>query len=142
MSYNYKEKKVVAVLSSKLEVGIAFNVLGHLAISIGAYANDSILGRKTIEDATGVKHMGISKYPFIITKVKPAKLHNVIKQARLNPNIIIADYPIVMLETGHDDELALSMSQYSEDELNYLGAILYGHTEDVDIITGRFTFWK
>ena len=44
-NYNYRQKKIVAVLASNLEIGVAFNVIGHLAISIGAYADKEIMGR-------------------------------------------------------------------------------------------------
>jgi len=44
MIYDYRAKKVVAVLSADLETGVALNVIGHLAISIGAYGQH-LMGR-------------------------------------------------------------------------------------------------
>ena len=141
-SYNYKEKKIVTILSSNLEIGIAMNVVGHLAISIGAYAEKDIMGRSTLIDASGIVHLGISKYPFIITKVKPNRLRQAIEEARLNKNILVADYPKQMLETGHDDELNEAIEQAQENSMEYLGAIMYGTTEEINKITGRFSLWK
>ena len=37
MDYDYKEKKMVAVLSSKISPDVAINVIGHLSVSVGAY---------------------------------------------------------------------------------------------------------
>ena len=142
MAYNYKEKKTVAVLASNLETGVAFNVIGHLAISIGAYAEADLMGRSKLFDASGISHLGISKYPFIITKVKPSKLRRLIQDARQHSDIILADYPEQMLTTGHDDELATVISTVKEEDINYLGAILYGNTEIITELTGKFTLWR
>src|SRR5271156_2678045 len=105
MSYDYKAKKIVAVLASDLEVGVALNVIGHLAISIGAFAED-LMGRPQLQDASGFSHLGIAKYPFIITKLKSNKLKTLIEQVRNQKNIVMADYPEPVLLTGDDDELA------------------------------------
>ena len=70
MNYDYKGKKIVGVIASNVEPAIALNVMGHLAVSIGAYADKEIMGQAYIKDKSGVNHVGISRYPFIITKVK------------------------------------------------------------------------
>ena len=54
---------------------------------------------------------------------------------------MIADYPREMLETRTDEELVEAISIKDEEKIDYLGAILYGNTEDVDKITGRFQLW-
>lgn len=141
MEYNYKEKKIVAVVNDKLEVGVALNVLGHLAVSIG-YNAENHMGRSVLTDASGIKHLGISKYPFIITKANANKIRNAIEAARQNINILFADYPLQMLETGHDDELAESLSKAKEVDLLYLGAVFYGNTEDINAITKKFSLYR
>lgn len=142
MLYNYEQKKVVAVLASNLDIGVAFNVVGHLAISIGAYTEREIMGRSKLFDASGISHVGISKYPFIITKVKPGRLKKLIYDARKQKEIFIVDYPQQMLDTSHDDELAEALSLIEEENLNYLGVILYGDTEAIDKLTRNFTLWR
>ena len=141
MNYDYHEKKIVAVVNSKLEPGVALNVVGHLAVSIGCYASDH-MGRPVLVDASGVKHMGISRYPFIITKANPSKIRAAIVAARENPNVTFADYPQQMLDTGHDDELAESILNAKEEDLSYLGAVFYGKAEDVSAITRKFSLYK
>jgi hypothetical protein len=142
MTYNYKQKKIVAVLSSNLEAGIALNVIGHLAISIGAYSDEELMGRPYLLDASGINHAGIAKYPFVTTKANPTKLRKIIVEARLKEDILIADYPEQMLVTGHDDELAQSMSVVKEEEINYLGAIIYGNIDSVAELTGKLSLWR
>ena len=95
---NYEDKKIVAIIATNVDPKIAMNVIGHLAISIGKYSDNDIMGKKELIDNSGISHLGISKFPFIVTKVKASKLKNAINMARKNPNIIVADYPKEMLE--------------------------------------------
>lgn len=139
---NYEDKKIVGIIASNVEPAVALNVIGHLAISIGKYSNDEIMGKSRITDKTGIQHLGISQFPFIITKVKPGKLKNAIDQAKQNPNLLVADYPKEMLETRTDDELVSSINSKENEKLEYLGAIIYGNTEDVNNITGKYQLWR
>lgn len=141
MNYDYKEKKIVLVLNAKLEVGIALNVAGHLSVALGHHARDH-MGRDYLVDASGEKHLGISKYPIIITKVKGGKLKTSMYKAKLQKNILVVDYPSTMYETGHDDELADALSKQTADNIEYYGYIMYGNSEDVDSISGKFSLWK
>ena len=45
-----------------------------------------IMGKKIIKDKSGIEHLGISKFPFIITKVKPGKLRIAIDKAKIIQN--------------------------------------------------------
>ncbi len=139
---NYEDKKIVGIIASNVEPAIALNVIGHLAISIGKYSNAEIMGKPIITDKTGINHLGISKFPFIITKVKQGKLKAAIEIAKNNSNILIADYPKDMLETRTDEELITSISNKENEKLEYLGAILYGDTKEINEITGKFQLWR
>ena len=85
MEYNYNEKKFVIVLNSNLEMGTSFNVVGHLSISAGYYAENH-MGKEELIDATGGRHKGISKYPVIITKIKPSKIKITLKWLKIKRN--------------------------------------------------------
>lgn len=139
---NYEDKKIVGIIASNVKPEVALNVIGHLAISIGKYSNKEIMGKTIIKDKTGIEHLGISQFPFIITKVKAGKLKNAIDKAKSNPNLLVADYSRDMLETRTDEELVNSISSKENDRLEYLGAIIYGNTKDVDEITGKFQLWR
>lgn len=138
----YEDKKIVGIVASNVEPAVALNVIGHLAISIGKYSNDEIMGKPVIVDKSGINHLGISQFPFIITKVKSGKLKTAIDLAKQNPNLLVADYPKDMLDTRTDDELVASINSKENDKLEYLGAIIYGNTIDVDIITGKYQLWR
>ena len=139
---NYEDKKIVGIIASNIEPAVALNVIGHLAISIGKYSNEEIMGKPVIVDKSGIEHLGISQFPFIITKVKAGKLKNAIELAKQNPNLLVADYPRDMLDTRTDDELVSSIGSKDNDKLEYLGAIIYGNTEDVNEITGKYQLWR
>ncbi len=139
---NYEDKKIVGIIASNVEPAVALNVIGHLAISIGKYSNDELMGKTVIVDKSGINHLGISQFPFIITKVKQGKLKNSIDLAKQNPKLLVADYPRDMLDTRTDEELVTSINSKENDKLEYLGAIIYGNTEDVNSITGKFQLWR
>lgn len=139
---NYEDKKIVGIVASNVEPAVALNVIGHLAISIGKYSDAEIMGKKIIVDKSGIEHLGISQFPFIITKVKSGKLRTAIEMAKNNPNLLVADYPKDMLDTRTDDELVDSISSKENEKLEYLGAVIYGNTADVNEITGKFQLWR
>lgn len=139
---NYEDKKIVAILATNVDVSTALNVIGHLSIAIGKYSNKEIMGEPILLDKSNIQHLGISRFPFIVTKVKSGKLKNAIAMAKENPNLLVADYPKDMLETRTDEELVTSIKAKENEKLEYLGAIIYGNTEEVNAITGRFQLWK
>lgn len=139
---NYEDKKIVGIIASNVEPSVALNVIGHLAISIGKYSNNEIMGKPIITDKSGINHLGISQFPFIITKVKSGKLKTTIELAKSNSNLLVADYPKDMLDTRTDEELVNSVQSKEKEKLEYLGAIIYGDTKDVDAITGKFQLWR
>lgn len=139
---NYEDKKIVAIIASNVEPAVALNVIGHLAIAIGKCSDNEIMGKPVITDKSGINHLGISKFPFIATKVKAGKLKSAIELAKQNPNLLVADYPKDMLDTRTDDELVSSISSKDNDRLEYLGAIIYGNTKDVNEITGKYQLWR
>lgn len=139
---NYEDKKIVGIISTNVDAVTALNVIGHLALSIGKYSDEEIMGKEVLTDASGINHLGISKFPFIVTKVKASKLKSAIDKAKENKNLLVADYPRDMLDTKTDEELVASVSSKNNDQLEYMGAIIYGNTKDVNEITGKFQLWN
>lgn len=139
---NYEDKKIVGIIATNVDAATALNVIGHLAVSIGKYSDAEIMGKRELTDASGVNHLGISKFPFIVTKVKASKLKAAIDKAKENKNLLVADYPKDMLETRTDEELVASVQSKENDNLEYLGAIIYGDTKEVNEITGKFQLWN
>lgn len=139
---NYEDKKIVGIIATNVDANVALNVIGHLSVAIGKYSEAEIMGKPIITDKSGVSHLGISRFPFIVTKVKAGKLKVAIEKAKANPNLLVADYPKEMLETRTDEELVSAVNAKENDQLEYLGAIIYGNTNDVNEITGKFQLWN
>ena len=116
---NYEDKKIVGIIRSNIDPAVALNIIGHLSVSIGKYSDKEIMGKEVIIDKSGVKHIGISKFPFIITKVKAGKLKTAIDMAKDNPKLLVVDYPKDMLDTREDIELVNSISSKENDKLEY-----------------------
>ena len=118
------------------------NVIGHLAVGLGANKDDHLMGRDILTDGTGINHKGIAQYGFIIKKGNPESIRGVLAAARENKNIITLDFPREMLDTSHDDELAESMLKKGEQDFEYLGVIFYGLSTDINPLTKSFPLWS
>ena len=46
-----------------------------------------------------------------------------------------------MLDIRTDEALVNSISSKENEKLEYLGAIIYGNTKDVNEITGKYQLW-
>ena len=142
MTYDYQSKKLVAVIDAGLSPGIALNVVAHLAIAIAACAGPDLLGRPQLEDGSHGIHLGIAKYPIIVTKAKCHHLRPVIDNAKVRGGLIVADFPKHMLATGHDDDLARALSDSPEEQLVYLGFAIFGKSGLVSQLTGKFSLYR
>ena len=142
MAYNYKERKIVALLADGLELWQAMNALGHMATALGANKDAELMGRDLLIDKTGNRHLGIARYGFIIKKADRNSVKEAIVAMKPNPKVITADFPREMLDTGHDDELAGSIALKDHNDFDYLGAIFYGPTAEIDKLTKKFDLWK
>jgi hypothetical protein len=141
MTYDYREKKIIAVISDSLSPGQALNALGHLAYSAGRYANQGMMGKEELIDADNAAHVGISKYPFIVLKAPPEEIKNIVRLARKN-SIFVVDYPQEMFDTGPDDELVEAMAKAREPGLRYHACVLVGETEKLKTITGHLKLYR
>ena len=141
MVYDYREKKIVAIISDKLPTGLALNALGHLAFSAGRYSDQSLMGREKITDADGKVHIGISKYPFIALKAAEEEIKNIIKTAK-EKEILVVDYPQEMFDTGPDEELVATLSKAKEPEINYHAVVLVGSSETLKPLTEHLKLYK
>jgi hypothetical protein len=142
MSYEYKDKKIVCIVSDNLEMWQTMNIVGHLAIGLGASKDGDLMGRDYLIDGSGVHHRGIARYGFIIKKGNPSNIRDVLVAARENKNITFLDFPREMLDTSHDDELSAWVLNKKEQDFEYLGIVLYGPTSDVNALTKPFSLWN
>ncbi len=131
--YDYKERKIAAILSKDLSAGMASNALGHLVFAAGHRADDSWMGRENYIDANGQKHAGISRYPVVTLGAETKKIKQIVNEAKEMPNVAVADYPQEMFDTGHDDDLNKAISKSKD--LTYHAVVLTGPTKVIDKLT-------
>jgi len=142
MDYLYKNKKIVCVVSDNLETWQVMNVIGHLAISLGANKDRDLMGQSILIDASNVEHKGIARYGFIIKKGNKASIREALGFSKVNKNIVTFDFPREMIDTSHDDELIDLVSKKEEKDFEYLGAIFYGTSIEVNLLTKHFPLWS
>ncbi|NIO44501.1 MAG: DUF2000 family protein [Candidatus Aenigmarchaeota archaeon] len=140
MTYDYREKKIVAVLNEELTSGQALNALGHIAVSAGRYAGD-IMGKEKIIDTDGNVHTGISRYPFIVLKASKERIKQIVKAGK-EKGLFVVDYPQEMFDTGPDDELVVALSKAKEPDIIYHGIIIVGPTKEISKLTGDLKLWR
>ena len=141
MSYDYRAKKIVALVSDALPFGLALNALGHLAFSAGRYSYSSWMGQEIITDSDGNKHVGISKYPVVVLKANEDEIKAIVRKAK-EQSIFVVDYPQEMFDTGIDDELVAALSKAKEPSINYKAAILAGDTAQLKKLTGHLKLYR
>jgi hypothetical protein len=137
MTYDYRDRKIVCVVSDRLEMWQALNVVGHLAISLGARKDDYLMGRVSVTDASGITHPGIARYGLVIKQGNSQTIRQALTDARENHHLLTLDFPREMLDTAHDDELAAALAQKPEQAIEYLGALFYGQTATVNAVTSK-----
>jgi hypothetical protein len=135
----YGSRKTIVLLSSRIDAVTALNVTGHLCLAIGANAYPAILGRRRLVDGSGGVHLGISKFPIIVLAGRPSKIEASLAAAHGRPELLVADYPRQMLDTGSDEDLAVALGDAHD--LEYLGIAVYGPTGVLDDVFGRFSLW-
>lgn len=135
------EKKSVAVIDEVLPIGIAFNTLAHLALAIGKNAKN-IIGKKTITDATGTIHKGLSTYPFIILKANSAKIKKIVNEAKGNTELLVIDFPEQAYTKYTDEGFQEAVSKIKEEKIQYYGVALFGSVVEIDKLTKDLQLWK
>lgn len=141
MTYDYLNKKIVAIISDKLPAGKALNALGHIAFSAGRYSDSSMMGKPEIADADGNIHRGISKYPFIILKASEEELKAIVSEGK-KQGLLVVDYPQEMFDTGPDEELVVALSKAKEPTIVYHAAVLSGEAEKIKMLTNHLKLYK
>ena len=139
MTYDYRAKKITAILSDKLSPGMAMNALGHLALSAGNNTDKSFMGQAELKDANGDIHAGIAKYPFIVLKATEEQIKEIVKKAK-EKGVFVVDYPQEMFDTATDEELVEAVSKAKE--LQYHGAVLVGDASDIKSLTGHLKLYR
>ncbi len=141
MTYDYRARKIVALLDEATPIGKAMNALGHISFSAGRYLDESWMGQPRIVDASQHTHVGIAKYPLIVLKSNAAEIKTIIEKAKLE-GIFVVDYPQEMFDYGPDDEMVHAIEQNTHEKIEYHAVLLCGDTEKIKTLTGHLKLFK
>lgn len=133
-------KKLVAVISEKLETGTAMNVVAHMSLGLGAILGADEAMLCDYADASGVSHPAISAYPFIILKSRPSKMREAIDLAK-EQGITTIDFVNTMTIGTYREQLERTKATATQD-LELYGAVFYGEIDRVKELTRKFSLYR
>lgn len=139
--YDHTAFKMVAIVSPRLDAVVASNTVGHMMVALGAKLGSQILG-ETREDADGLQHARLARYPLIILTAKPGKISSILDEARQLMWVTVVDYPEEGYTTTHDDDYGAALSAKNANNITYIGAALFGPTEAIKHLSGKLSLWQ
>ncbi|MHA7588295.1 DUF2000 domain-containing protein [Vibrio harveyi] len=135
------QKRFVAVISKKVEVGRAVNVLGHLSVSLANLLSDDDAVYTDYHDLDGNVHPNISHYPFIVLRADNSNKIRKLRQEVLDKGIPFSDFTHTMVEGGSEVQQQTTKNT-PEAELEYLGICLFGEIETLRELTKKFSLYR
>lgn len=135
------QKRFVAVISKKVEVGRAVNVLGHLSVSLANQLSDGDAVYTDYHDLDGNVHPNISHYPFIVLRADNSNKIRKLRQEALDRGMPFSNFTDTMVEGGSEVQQQ-NTKNTPEAELEYLGICLFGETETLRELTKKFSLYR
>jgi hypothetical protein len=134
------QNKLVAVMNEKIEIGRVMNALAHMCIGFGAAIGKDPLRLTDYTDAGGGCHPNISEMPFMILKTNSNKIR-LLRSAAQENGIAFTDFTDAMTIGTFEEQLARS-AETKEEDLIYIGIVLFGPWDKVSELTKKFSLWK
>ncbi|MEZ8965984.1 DUF2000 domain-containing protein [Vibrio breoganii] len=135
------QKRYVAILSKKMDLGRSLNVLGHLSVGLSNLLEDSEGQYVDYQDMDGNVHPSLSHYPFIVLKADNSNKLRKVRDEAISRNIKFTDFTSSMIEGGSVEQQQRT-KETKEADLEYLGVCLFGDTDVLREITKKFSLYK
>lgn len=136
------DKRFVAVLNKKIEIGRLMNALGHMTAGLaGSVGDASEMCFLPYEDADGGAHPGISHFPFIVLKADNGNKIRTVRNEAIARGIPFTDFTDTMI-VGTSAEQVEATRATVEQNLEYFGIVLFGSTEELKEFTGKFSLFR
>lgn len=136
-----KDKRFVAVLSKKMDIGRAFNVLGHLSVGLSDSLKEDDGCYVDYIDMDGGIHPHLSHYPFIVLKADNSNKIRGVREEAMSRGIAFTDFTHTMIEGGSVVQQSVTKST-RESDLEYLGICLFGNADVLRELTKKFSLYK
>jgi len=137
------EYRFVVVLNGKEDnLGRVMNAMGHsMAGLVGQVAGDQDFCFIDYKDKDGETHPSISHYPVIAVKSKNSNQILTAKNKAKDKGVAFVNFVETMTVGGSEAQLEATAELPAEDH-NYIALALFGKTEDLKDITGKFSLYK
>ena len=137
-----KTKKFIAILNKKIKIGKLMNALGHMSAGLaGGYGKQNEMCFLQYEDKNGEKHPNISHFPFIVLQADNSNKIRIIRNKAIKKEISFTDFTGTMA-IGTSEEQLEATKLSAETDLEYYGICLFGATDELKKITGKFSLFK
>jgi hypothetical protein len=135
------EKRFVAILNKKMEIGRTLNVLGHISVGLSNLLDSDDAKYIDYVDMNDSSHPNLSHYPFIVLKADNSNKIRRVREEALARNIKFTDFTHTMIEGGSVIQQATTR-ETKEEDLEYLGICLFGETDVLREFTKKFSLFK
>jgi hypothetical protein len=134
-------KKFVAVLDRNYGAPFLLNALGHLSIGMGDMLKDSGVEYSEFQDTNGKSVSYLTDYPLIILGAKSGeKIKTIYEKAELE-GVKINVYYDIMFSGSVSEQLENTKSK-SYDKQKFVGILLFGEVEVLNVLTKRISLLK
>ncbi|KKT88305.1 MAG: hypothetical protein UW88_C0012G0026 [Candidatus Collierbacteria bacterium GW2011_GWD2_45_10] len=135
-------KRFVAVLNKKMEIGKLMNALGHTTAGLSREIESlEEMCFINYEDKDGGVHPSQSHYPFIVLSADNSNQIRKVRNEAIARKIPFMDFTSTM-SIGTSQEQVDTTASTLESELDYWGICLFGKTEELKEITGKFSLFR
>ena len=134
------ENKLVAVMNKSVDPGKVMNALAHMCIGFGASLGRDALNLVNYQDKTNNVYPDISKMPFIILSANSNKINNLRKSA-MHEDIQFSVFTDTMTVGTWEEQIART-KETAEEDINFMGIVLFGEWGKVTELTKKFSLWK
>ncbi|MFS1938255.1 DUF2000 domain-containing protein [Vibrio splendidus] len=135
------QKRFIAVLSKKMDLGRTLNVLGHLSVGLSNQLESDETCYVDYEDLDDNVHPNLSHYPFIVLKADNSNKLRKVRDEAFSRGIKFTDFTSSMIEGGSAEQQQRT-KEIKEEDLEYLAVCLFGDTDILREFTKKFSLYK
>jgi lysyl-tRNA synthetase class 2 len=136
-----KYRFAVVVNGKEESIGRIMNAVGHSMAGLVGKSDVSDFCFIDYEDKEGEIHPSISHYPTIILKAKNSNQILTARNKAKEKGIAFVDFTETMTAGSSKAQLEETKGVATED-LNYFAVAMFGKTEDLKEVTGKFSLYK
>ncbi|EPA8651989.1 DUF2000 domain-containing protein [Photobacterium damselae] len=138
---NEADKRFVAILNKKMDLGRTLNVLGHISVGLSNLLDPNDAIYIDYCDLDNNHYKNICHYPFIVLKADNSNKIRKLKELAESKEVKFTVFTHTMIDGGSEIQQSRT-KQTSESELNYLGICLFGDTDVIKNLTKKFSLYK